>query len=72
MDKTQMIFTSHEDFLNNVIDVKGACEILKISDGYLRSLILKGEFKKWEFKKFNKAIVFYKPCITSRIEKFKK
>ncbi|MGL5714352.1 MAG: hypothetical protein ACRCX2_15130 [Paraclostridium sp.] len=72
MEKTQMIFSSHEDFLNNVIDIKEASNILNLSDGYIRQLILKGEFEPWEYKKFSRNIIFYKPSITTRRENFNK
>ncbi|MGL5711543.1 MAG: hypothetical protein ACRCX2_00870 [Paraclostridium sp.] len=72
MDKTQFIYTTRENYLDNIVNIKQASEMLNITDGYLRQLVLKGEFETWEYKKFDRAIIFIKESIESRADKFKK
>lgn len=73
MDKiedNQIIFVEKKNYLDNVISSQEASELLNISDGYLRQLVLKGEFQAWEYKKFTRAILFYKDSILIRMNKF--
>lgn len=72
MDKTQLIFVSIDKYLENVISLKEASEMLGITDGYLRQLVLKGEFEDWEYKKLPKVILFYKGAIEERVNKLNK
>ena len=61
-----------ESVLNEIIGSKEASEMLNISQGYLRQLVLKGkEFEGWEYKKVGNATIFLKDSIASRKGKFK-
>ena len=70
--ESQIKYISDKEYLDNVIDIAEASEILDIAKGYLRTLILKGEFKEWEYKKLGKNIVLLKDSVLARRGKFKK
>ena len=70
--KNQIKYVSDNEYLDRIIGVTEASKILDIAPGYLRSLILKGEFENWEFKKLGKNIILLKDSVERRKGKFKK
>lgn len=44
LNDNQMVFVPRNQYLDNVITLQEASQILGISDGYLRRLVLQGEF----------------------------
>lgn len=68
----QLGIVSDKEYLDNVIDIAEASEILGIAKGYLRTLILRGEFEAWEYKKLGKNIILLKKSVIARKGKFKK
>lgn len=70
--KNQFKYVSDEEYLDRIVSVSEASEILGVSDGYLRALILKGEFKSWEYRKLGKNLILLKDSVESRKGKFKK
>lgn len=72
MQFEQFEYVSDKEYLNNVIDIAEASEILGIAKGYLRTLILKGEFENWEYKKLGRNIILLKKSVLVRRGKFKK
>jgi hypothetical protein len=71
MEENQTRFVSDREYLNEIISTKEASEIMGITQGYLRTLILAGEFKSWEYKKVGKSIVLLKNRVLARKDKFK-
>ena len=69
--KNQFKYVSNEDYLKEIVDIKEASEMLGIAPGYLRTLIIKGEFGDWEYRKLGKNIVLLKDSVVRRKGKFK-
>jgi len=70
--ENQFEYVSDKEYLDNIIDIAEASEILEITTGYLRALILKNEFEEWEYKKLGKNIILLKKSVLARKGKFKK
>ena len=67
-----MIYTTRSEYLNNILTLSEASKILGITDGYLRQLVIKGEFEDWEFKKSGRVTIFLKESVERRKTKFNK
>ena len=59
------------NYLERVIGVQEACEILNIDTSYLHKLIKKGEFENWEYKAIGKFKIFLRTSIENRKDTFK-
>lgn len=72
IDINQIMYTTRKEYLTQILTLTEASEELEISDGYLRQLVIKGEFESWEFKKVGRVTIFLKESIERRKTKFKK
>lgn len=71
MEVNQMIYTTRLEYLDNVLSLSEASKELNITDGYLRQLLLKGEFEHWEYKKVGRVTILLKESVLRRKNQFK-